>query len=84
LRETLCKASPPTAHLTPTGWQVNKAAGPFQALFCVGSFCGPDGPGELAEYVSGQACAPVATYLLDALPGAKCVTPHAQGARRCV
>jgi hypothetical protein len=61
---------------TRTRAQVNKAAGPFQALLCVGAFCGEDGPGsELGDYLSGAATAPVATYFIDALPGGKCVTP---------
>jgi len=61
---------------TRTCAQVNKAAGPFQALLCVGAFCGEDGPGaELGDYLSGAATAPVATYFIDALPGGKCVTP---------
>jgi len=52
---------------------VNKAAGPFAALFCVGAFLPPlDGqPGDLPAFLSGDAAAPVPTYFLDALPGGR-------------
>lgn len=55
--------------------QVNKAAGPFEAIFCVGRFCGAEegAAGDLPSYVEGTASAPVATYFVDGLPGGKCV-----------
>ena len=56
--------------------QVNKAAGPFEAIFCVGRFCGAEegAAGDLPSYVDGTATAPVPTYFVDGLPGGKCVT----------
>ena len=66
---------------------MNKAAGPFNALLCVGAFFAEDGPGaDVKEYLEGRATAPVATYFIDALPGGKCVhySLHTCITPRCV
>lgn len=47
-------------------FQVNKSAGPFDALFCVGQFF-PDEPDrldELMDYVEGRARVPLPTYFI--------------------
>lgn len=46
--------------------QVNKAAGPFDALICVGQFF-PDSPeqlGELTDYIEGRSQVPLPTYFI--------------------
>ena len=52
---------------------MNKAAGPFEAIFCVGRFCGAEegACGDLRAFVDGAASAPVPTFFVDGLPGAK-------------
>ena len=58
---------------------MNNAAGPFEAIFCVGRFCGAEEGdcGDLRAFVDSTAVAPVPTYFVDGLPGAKCVAAHA-------
>ena len=46
--------------------QVNKAAGPFDALICVGQFF-PESPeqlGELTDYIEGRSQVPLPTYFI--------------------
>jgi hypothetical protein len=75
--------SPCTASLilSSAAAQVNKAAGPFEAIFCVGRFCGAEegAAGDLPSFVEGTASAPVPTYFVDGLPGGKCVIASAAG-----
>jgi hypothetical protein len=82
LRPKPSAAAPPDACLAPAAAQVNKAAGPFEAIFCVGRFCGEEegACGDLRAYVDGTSVAPVPTYFVDGLPGAKCVA-HARALR---
>jgi len=57
---------------------VNKAAGPFVAIFCVGPFLGADegAAGDLPEFLSGvAAAAPVPTFFTHALPGGRGALP---------
>jgi hypothetical protein len=52
---------------------VNKKAGPFKCMFCVGKFFGDDqGAGELQPFLDGSAKVPLPTYFVDGLPFGRC------------
>mmetsp|Transcript_25623 Transcript_25623/g.48535 ORF Transcript_25623/g.48535 Transcript_25623/m.48535 type:complete len:637 (-) Transcript_25623:202-2112(-) len=47
---------------------VNQKAGPFNCIFCVGTFFGADGNGDLQDYLDGKLKVPLPTYFLDGRP----------------
>jgi hypothetical protein len=52
------------SQLMKTVGSANSKAGPFDALFCVGTFFGPGSAEALAPYLRGEATVPVPTYFI--------------------